>query len=583
MAGKIPQQFIDDLISRTDIVEIINQRVPLKKAGREYQACCPFHGEKTPSFTVSPTKQFYHCFGCGAHGTALGFIMEYDRLSFPEAVEELANHIGLEVPREIGFDKGPDNRPLYDALERTSDYYQQQLRHHPQANLATDYLKGRGLSGQIAADFKLGYAPPGWDNLIRHFGDTKEKNSLLDKAGLITQNDNKTYDRLRERVIFPILDTRGRTIGFGGRILGDGKPKYLNSPETPVFHKGRELYGLYQARQANRELTRLIVVEGYMDVVALAQFGITYAVATLGTATTSDHLEKLYRATHEVVFCFDGDRAGKDAAWKALNVALPLMKDGRQARFLFLPDGEDPDTLVRQIGQQAFEELLQKSQPLSEFLLEKLASQVDVNSIDGRARLAELAKPLIKQIPNETFRELMQNELDKRTGMNAQIAAQIAEPAVQQRSAAKAISSNQAQMTPVRKAIAILLQHPEVAHDEALPTAWKASDMPGVDILAELIAFCDTHSNATTANLLEHCQDPKLQQHLSALAAARLLLQDDAQEQFTGSLKIIGEKVVKQQRSNTHQALKPSQLSEEEKQRLRELYRRPQDNIEDSN
>ncbi len=366
MPGAIPQHFIDELLSRADIVEIIGRRVPLKKAGREFQACCPFHNEKTPSFTVSPTKQFYHCFGCGAHGSALSFMMEYDRLSFPEAVEELATSMGLEVPREAGFAQGPDHRPLFDILERAAAYFAQQLRQHAQAAQAVEYLRGRGVSGEVAADFRLGYAPPGWDNLLQALGGGDDSRiRLLREAGLITEQDGKRYDRLRDRIIFPIRDTRGRVVGFGGRLLGDGKPKYLNSPETPVFHKGRELYGLFEARQADANPARLLVVEGYMDVVALAQFGISNAVATLGTATTSDHLEKLYRATPELVFCFDGDRAGRDAAWKALQTALPLMREGRQARFLFLPDGDDPDSMVRRIGQEAMQAEIGDALPLS--------------------------------------------------------------------------------------------------------------------------------------------------------------------------------------------------------------------------
>ncbi|MFM1892488.1 MAG: hypothetical protein RLZ44_1565, partial [Pseudomonadota bacterium] len=355
MAGKIPQRFIDDLIARVDIVDVINQRVPLKKAGHEYKACCPFHDEKTPSFTVSPTKQFYHCFGCGAHGTAIGFLMDYDRLSYPEAIEALADDLGLEVPHEAGVERGPDLSPLYEILEQAARFYAWQLRRHPDSARAVEYLRQRGVSGEIAADFRIGFAPPGWDNLLRELGGDARAVDSLRGAGLISEpEDGKRYDRLRDRIVFPILDARGRVVGFGGRVLGAGEPKYLNSPETPVFHKGRELYGLYQAKQAVKQLERLLVVEGYMDVVALAQFGIRYAVATLGTATTAEHLEKLFRSVPEVVFCFDGDRAGRDAAWKALETALPLLREGRQARFLFLPEGEDPDTLVRREGAAAF-------------------------------------------------------------------------------------------------------------------------------------------------------------------------------------------------------------------------------------
>lgn len=338
MAGKIPAHFIDELLNRVDIVDLINGRVPLKKAGRDYHACCPFHHEKTPSFTVSREKQFYHCFGCGAHNNAIGFLMEYDNLSFVDAVEELAAQIGLEIPRETGDDSGPDYRPLYETLEQAARFYQWQLRKHADADRAIGYLKQRGLTGDISADFGIGFAPPGWDNLIRQLGQDTKGLERLRLSGLISEPEqNKCYDRFRDRIMFPIRDHRGQTIAFGGRILDDSKPKYLNSPETPVFHKGRALYGLFEARKALRKIERLLVVEGYMDVVALAQFGIRYAVATLGTATTDEHLERLFRTTSEVIFCFDGDRAGREAGWKALQTALPHMKDGREARFLFLP------------------------------------------------------------------------------------------------------------------------------------------------------------------------------------------------------------------------------------------------------
>ena len=351
MAGRIPPSFIDDLLARIDIVDLIGQRIALRKAGKDFQARCPFHDERTPSFTVSPDKQFYHCFGCGAHGTAIGFLMEHDRLAFREAVEELAQRVGLVIPSDgEPIRTGPDQGPLYQVLEQAAELYRQQLRSHPEAARAVDYLKGRGLTGEIAARYGLGYAPSGWDFLLSRLGRDPAGRQRLLQAGLITDQDGKSYDRLRERIVFPIRDRRGRVIGFGGRVLGDGKPKYLNSPETPVFHKGRELYGLYEAQKARRKLERLLVVEGYMDVIALAQFGIDYAVATLGTATTPEHLQLLLRSAPELVFCFDGDRAGRDAAWKALQTALPLATGNQSLRFLFLPEGEDPDTLVRAEG-----------------------------------------------------------------------------------------------------------------------------------------------------------------------------------------------------------------------------------------
>ena len=575
MAGLIPQNFIDELLSRVDIVEVINNRVPLKKAGREFQACCPFHGEKTPSFTVSPSKQFYHCFGCGAHGTALGFLMEYDRLSFPEAIEDLAAQVGMEVPREASFDNGPDHRPIYELLEKVADFYAEQLRSHKDAPRAIDYLKGRGLSGEIAATFKLGFAPPGWDNVLKRFGGDAQKLKVLRDAGLIQEKDDedKRYDRLRDRIIFPIRDGRGRTIGFGGRLLGDGKPKYLNSPETPVFHKGRELYGLYEARQTHKKLDQILVVEGYMDVVALAQFDIRNAVATLGTATTADHLNKLYRATSEVVFCFDGDRAGRDAAWKALQTALPLMKEGRQARFLFLPEGEDPDTLVRKIGTAAFNSEVAQAQPLSEFFFAKMESQVDTSSIDGLARMAESAKPLLAQLPAGTFRDMMEQALQQRIGLKVNIPEAEREQQQPQRAPLKQPQRQPGSMPPVRRAVALLLQHPEASEAE-LPDGWEALQIPGIDVLKSLLERIRANPDVTSAALVEGTTDPKLHNHLKRLAIETIAVQDDAGEQLAGILAGLLRQAEREKRERLLNQQSPSSMSDEEKQRLRELYRR---------
>jgi DNA primase len=567
MSGAIPQHFIDELLARADIVDIIGRRIPLKKAGREFQACCPFHTEKTPSFTVSPTKQFYHCFGCGAHGSALGFMMEYDRLSFPEAVEELATSMGLEVPREAGFEQGPDHRPLFEMLDRAASYFSQQLRQHPQAPQAVDYLRGRGLSGEIAAGFRIGYAPPGWDNLLQALGGDENRIRLLRDAGLITEQDGKRYDRLRDRIIFPIRDARGRVLGFGGRLLGDGKPKYLNSPETPVFHKGRELYGLYEARQADAHPARLLVVEGYMDVVALAQFGIDNAVATLGTATTNDHLEKLYRVTPELVFCFDGDRAGRDAAWKALNTVLPLLREGRQARFLFLPDGEDPDSLVRRIGSESMQAEITRSLPLSEFLFDKLAEQVDMSSLDGRARLGELARPLLDKLPAGMFRDMMQQALHERIGLAATATKPKAGGGLRPR-----ISRPQGSIPPVRRAVALLVQHPELAELD-LPAGWEQLESPGIELLRKLIDAARAQPGIHSGSLVERWQDATTRKHLAKLAVLDLGLADDAAQQFLGTLQALS---AEQQRSEREKLLTKSRsqpLSETEKQRLRELYR----------
>ena len=421
--ARLPQAFLDDLLDRLDIVEVIDRRVKLKKAGKNYSACCPFHDERTPSFSVNPERQFYYCFGCGAGGNALGFVMDYERLDFREAVEGLAHSVGLEIPQEDpreGREPPRDqNKPLYEALERASKFYEGALRQHPERHKVVNYLKGRGLTGEIARDFRIGFAPPGWDNLLQANGTDDSAQDLLIRSGMLVKNDKgRTYDRFRERVIFPIQDQRGRVIAFGGRVLGDDKPKYLNSPETPVFQKSRELYGLWQARKHPRRLERIVVVEGYMDVIALAQFGIPYAVATLGTSTSETHLERLFRIVPEVVFCFDGDEAGRKAAFRGLEATLPAMQDGRQAKFLFLPEGEDPDTVVRAKGKAYLENLFDHADPLETFLFNHLAEGLDLESMDGRARFSKLAAPHLHRLPEGVFKTLMYQALADKTGID---------------------------------------------------------------------------------------------------------------------------------------------------------------------
>lgn len=425
MAGQIPQRFIDDLLARVDVVEVVGERVKLKKAGRNYSGLCPFHQEKSPSFTVSADKQFYHCFGCGAHGNALRFLMEYDKLRFPEAVEQLAGRLGLEVPREGADDPRAQARERkrkagVNLLELSASFFRERLK-MPEAQGARAYLEGRGLAPEVIDTFGIGYAPAGWEHLKRHLGERGIGEAVQVEYGLLVQREEsgRTYDRFRDRVMFPIRDIKGRTIGFGGRVLGDAKPKYLNSPETPVFHKGRELYGLFEARQAVHRLERVVIVEGYMDVVALAQFGIRNAVATLGTATTDEHLSRLFRLVNEVVFCFDGDRAGRQAAQRALETVLPLMIDGRQARFLFLPEGEDPDTLVRREGAEAFQDRITCASPLSEFLFDQAAAGRDLARLEERERYASQVLKAIGRLPEGVLRSLMLSELSRRTGVEA--------------------------------------------------------------------------------------------------------------------------------------------------------------------
>ena len=433
MAGLIPQSFIDDLLNRTDIVDVVSSRIQLKKTGKNYSACCPFHKEKTPSLTVSPDKQFYYCFGCGAGGNALGFVMDHDQLEFPQAIEELAKRAGMDVPREESGrghkPRQPVDSPLYPLLNAAAEHYRQALKSHPQRKYAVEYLKGRGLTGEIARDFGLGFAPPGWDNLLKQLGGDALQQKVMIDAGLLIENaeNGRRYDRFRDRIMFPIRDSRGRVIAFGGRVLGDDKPKYLNSPETPVFHKGQELYGLYEARKHNRDLDEIMVVEGYMDVIALAQQGLRNAVATLGTATSEEHLKRLFRIVPSVLFCFDGDAAGRNAAWRALESTLSSLQDGRRARFLFLPDGEDPDTLVRAEGTDAFRARInQHAQPLADYFFQQLSEEADPRSLEGKAHLVTLAAPLIDKIPGNNLRALMRQRLSEITGLSGEALSQVA-------------------------------------------------------------------------------------------------------------------------------------------------------------
>ena len=573
MAGRIPPQFIDELLNRVDIVDLIDSRVPLKKAGKDYQACCPFHDEKTPSFTVSREKQFYHCFGCGAHGTAIGFLIEYDNIGFVDAVEELASREGVEVPREAGSSQGPDLGPLQETLEQAARYYQEQLRHHPNAQQAIDYLKKRGLSGEIAAAYGIGYAPPGYDNLSRRFGQQTEGRKNLWKSGMLAESeDGRRYDRFRDRIMFPIRNHRGKVIGFGGRLLGEGKPKYLNSPETPLFHKGRELYGLYEARRASRKLERLLVVEGYMDVVALAQFGITNCLATLGTATTGDHLERLFRTVNEVVFCFDGDRAGRDAGWKALETAIPLMQDGREARFLFLPEGDDPDTLIRREGSDRFLYRIETATPLSTLLFDKLTGQVDMDSMGGRAQLAETARTLLNRLPKGVFSRMMFKRLSELVGIEID---RNKSPTAPTRLKQRPRTGNYpGTMPPVRRAVALLISHPQLALTEDLPNGWNDLDIPGIPLLKELLDLLRSKPNLSTAALLERWRDREEGRFMNRLAIMPLSVPENGLErEFRDTLASLAGQPSALEWERLVEKASSEGLNSAEKRRLSELSR----------
>jgi len=592
VAGRIPRAFIDELLARTDIVEVIGSRVPLKKAGREWKANCPFHGEKTPSFTVSQAKQFYHCFGCGAHGTALTFLMEHDRLSFPDAVEDLAGRAGLEVPREGGAGPDPRDRVLDDlyALNAQVDaHFREALK---DSERAKDYLKRRGLVGETAARYHLGYAPAGWDVLLRKFGATDAGRQALLAAGLIIErspDQQKSsgpgfYDRFRDRVMFPIRDSRGRVVGFGGRVIDQGEPKYLNSPETVLFHKGRELYGLYETRQELRQIPRLMVVEGYMDVVRLAQAGIHYAVATLGTATTPEHLNRLFRVTSDVVFCFDGDKAGRQAAWRALETCLPSAKEGRQLKFLFLPEGHDPDTLVAEEGREAFEARLEGALPLSEYLVRHLAAEIDLASVDGRARLAELAKPLIGRTPEGVYRELLIERLAREVRMPAPRLAELlglhdahrVEPAPPERRARPLRSTGRGSL--VSQAIARLVQQPRAALGIENPEALRLSGDRGLDVLAELIEMSQSEPHLSPAQLVERWRERPEYERLAELAALPLPELEAAavaRELAAAVSKLVAEAGPERRLDELIEKAATEGLSEDEKQELRALQARP--------
>ncbi len=579
MAGLIPQDFIDDLIARADIVEVVGKRIQLKKAGREFKACCPFHDEKTPSFTVSPNKGFYHCFGCGAHGTAIGFLMEFEHMSFVDAIESLASLMGVEVPRDESDRPARRYDELFTLMAQVEQFWQGCLRDHAPA---VEYLKKRGIDGATAKRFGIGFAPDGWSNVLDKYGKSPEAIERLLATGLIIRKDNgSNYDRFRDRLMFPIRDARGRTIGFGGRTLGDGEPKYLNSPETVLFHKGRELYGLYEARQALRHIDKLVVVEGYMDVVALARNGIDFSIATLGTATTGDHLNILFRLTDNVYFSFDGDRAGKAAAWRALENALPHIREGRQIRFVFLPEGHDPDTYVNEFGSEAFEKALADGVALSDYLIGELASQVDMDTVDGKARLAELARPLLGRIPQGVYRELLIESLAETVGLSAsKLERMIGQPDARTRPAtqpaeprrrAAAISGGRPSV--VRRAITLLLNNPS-AGDKLDIEKLAGVNRPGVGLLHDLIETVQTEPHITTAGLLERWRHDDEGRHLGKLAAIEVPEEDDFDP--TAELAACLDQLALAGRRERIDFLiekqKLSSLTEDEKSELRQLH-----------
>ena len=576
MAGRIPQSFIDDLLARVDIVEVIDSYVSLRKAGRNHQALCPFHDEKTPSFTVSREKQFYHCFGCGAGGTVISFIMEHNGLGFPEAVEDLAARYNMEVPREAG--RQPDtsrHNELYELLEQAAQFYRRQLQ--GSADRATGYLNKRGISGAAIKDYEIGYAPQGWKLLVNALGKTDAVKTRLQDAGLIKRGSKEGhYDFFRDRIMFPIRDLRGRIIGFGGRVLGGDTPKYLNSPDSPLFHKGRELYGLYQVLQKKKKPERLYIVEGYMDVVALAQYGIDNAVATLGTAATETHLEKLYRVTSQLVFCFDGDEAGNKAAWRALEITVPQLKEGRQALFRFMPEGDDPDSFVRRHGAERFLSD-ENTVPLSDFLLDSIKSGTGTATRENRAMFLDRILPHLARMPGSGLRQLLLEEAAEiaqidSNGINKLL--QDRQPGSARRPGLTRPRQQREKTGDISTVIAYILNRPELAMLVEEPGELTGLSVPGIDFLTQLVTLVHTNPGITCAGILEHWRGSRYEQRLNELASAPAVPEDetfDLEHEFIARMEKL--KAAKARQSiEKITRVNPSELTEDAKAELRRHY-----------
>ncbi len=567
MTEHIPQEFIQQLLSRIEIVDLIDSRVPLrKKTSSNFFACCPFHTEKNPSFSVSQSKQFYYCFGCGAHGNAIDFVMQYDHLGFPETIELLACQAGLDIPqKKTRSESRIVSQGSYELLEKIALFYQKTLK---RSSLAIDYLKRRGLSGMVAKEFELGFAEPGWDHVLQTFGKTMDlKKQLHDLGMLIKKEDGGYYDRFRDRIMFPIRDKRGRIVGFGGRILEKGDPKYLNSPETSVFQKGQELYGLYHTLKSNRQLSRIILVEGYMDVIALYQHGITYSVATLGTATTSHHLHQLFRHVSDIIFCFDGDQAGRQAAWRALLVVLPLMRDDIQIRFMFLPDGEDPDSLIRKKGKPHFEQCIDQASALSTFFFQSLANQVDLTHMDGRARFATLATEHLNKLPDGIFKQLMMEDLAKRVRIDIE---HIKQPITSAHYKKNPVKTKHKPRSALTLAILLLLQQPELA--QLVTDPMPLLDSRGFDIFLELLKMAKNQTNLKTGAIIERWRNREEAPLLAKLAQTEHMIPESGIEnEFLGAIaqlrKLAHQQAIHQLLAKANQAA----LSEQDKLLLNSL------------
>jgi DNA primase len=529
VSGRISKEFIDELLVRVDIVDLIDSHVPLKKTGANYVARCPFHTEKSPSFSVNRNKQFFHCFGCGASGNAISFLMDFSHLDFVEAVEDLAAFAGISVRREqaayvADASKKEDLNSLYQVLEKVAVFYVEQLRETPKA---IEYLKSRQVKGAIARDFLLGYAPDKWSSLSEHF----DQKLLIDAGLLVVKDDGLVYDRFRSRVVFPIRDKRSRIVGFGGRVLDDSLPKYLNSPETPVFHKGKEVYGLYELLAKNSKPQRILIVEGYMDVIALAQYGIHYAVAALGTATSQSHLDLLFRFSSELVFCFDGDRAGREAAWRVMESAFSSLKEGRSCRIMILPPQHDPDSLVREEGVDGFVHRMQSAQALSDYFFEYVTGGLKLSEVEGRAQLISKARPYLERLPEGTFREMMFSRLQDLSGMASLISVDdkfLAPPQISDhRSRPQGIN----RLSSARVAIALLLQHPGLAENvEQKDIDWSGLEFRGIELFKSILSVILDKKSVNTAVLIEHYRDTPEEKQVKSLALLDVYVTEDKVE-----------------------------------------------------
>lgn len=576
MSGRIPREFIDDLLLRIDIVDLIDSHVPLKKAGSSYVARCPFHSEKSPSFSVNRKKQFYHCFGCGAGGNAVSFLMEFSHLDFVEAIEDLASFAGVDVPREAASyrQEKQDYSALYSVLEQVAVFYVEQLRSDSEgAGAAVEYLKRRGLSGEVAKEFSLGYAPKAWDTLASRF-DVK----LLQDAGVLAGKEGgKSYDRFRGRLIFPIRDRRKRIIGFGGRVLDDSLPKYLNSPETAVFSKGRELYGLSELLEKNSKPKRILIVEGYMDVLALAQFGVTYSVAALGTATSKMHLDLLFRFSSELVFCFDGDAAGQKAAWRAVEESFSCLKDGRQVRVMLLPEGQDPDSLIRQQGVEGFEQKIEQAQALSDYFFAYAAKGVGLETVEGRSLLMAKAKPYIEKIPAGFFREMMFGRLAELTSSAVATLDVSRNPAmlgvINKAGRSDFSRRERAKVSPVRRVVALLLQNPELIDVfEQQELDLSTMDFAGIDVLKDVVQVIEAIRPANSAVLLEYFREKPNEKVVNTLINWDFfILSDGVEAEFLGAIDLMRQQVGEEVLERLLSKEKVQGLNLEERELLKRL------------